>query len=143
MKGKRREAREDAVQILYQFDLNPNLTVVTAIEAFKKSFSQEKNTIDPFTEKLVKGVLENLPEIDKRIEDASKNWRTNRMPAVDRNILRIGTYELCFCDDIPVSVSLNEMVEIAKAFGSENSPAFVNGVLDKVQALFPSPSKVT
>lgn len=143
MKGKRREARQDAVQILYQFDLNPNLTVISAIEAFKNSFTDGKPEIDPFTERLVKGVVENLKEIDRRIEEASKNWRTNRMPAVDRNILRIGAYELCYCDDVPANVSINEMVEIAKAFGSENSPSFVNGVLDKVQALFPAPDKVT
>jgi N utilization substance protein B len=87
------------------------------------------------------GVGEKLQEIDKRLAEISSHWRPDRMAAVDRNILRLGAYEILFCDDIPGTVTVNEMVEIAKEFGSENTPAFVNGVLDKLKEKFSSKTK--
>jgi transcription antitermination protein NusB len=142
-KGKRRYAREDAVQILYQIEMNHGLTPIAAIQSFELYFSGDIKIVDEFTRRLVQGVAHNLAEIDKRIEEASDNWKPERMAAVDRNILRIGVFELCHCDDIPATVSINEMVEVAKGFGSENSASFVNGILDKVRLQYPSPQKVT
>ncbi len=141
MKGTRRHAREDALKILYQLDFNQEMTPEAALYHFERYFSEKKEPIDEFTQRLVSGVIKNVKEIDGLIEGVSEHWRTGRMPAIDRNILRIGVYELNFCDDIPATVSINEMIEIAKGFGSENSPPFVNGILDKVKASLNRPGK--
>jgi len=141
MKSNRRKAREDALQILYQLDLNNQLTIEMALSHFQSLYLQSQTLLDPFTKRLVVGVGEKLPEIDKHLADISSHWRPDRMAAVDRNILRLGAYEILFCDDIPGTVTVNEMVEIAKEFGSENTPAFVNGVLDKLKDKFPSKNK--
>jgi len=141
MKGVRRKAREDALQILYQLDLNNDLSVETALRHFENLYSQNKTGIDEFTRRLVVGVGENVIEIDEKIRSISENWRPERMAAVDRNILRLGAYELLFCRDIPATVTLNEMVEISKEFGSETTPSFVNGVLDRIKEKFPQTSK--
>lgn len=141
MKGSRRKAREDALQILYQLDLNQQLTVEMALRHFEALYLQDKTELDPFTRRLVVGVGEKVKEIDLKIAEISSNWRSERMAAVDRNILRLGAYEILFCDDIPATVTLNEMVEVAKEFGAENTPAFVNGLLDKLKEKFPNPTK--
>lgn len=141
MKGNRRQAREDAVQILYQLDLNEDLTPKAGLEHFAKLYSEEGTGVDSFTERLVLGVAENLKEINATLKAVSEHWRPERMPAVDRNILRLGVYELCYCDDIPSTVSINEMIEIAKHFGSDNSASFINGVLDKVREKNPRSNK--
>ena len=88
--------------------------------------------VQAFAEHLVEGVCRNHAEIDAVIEKHSTNWRLIRMPTVDRNILRLATYELLFEHDIAASVTLNEAIEIAKRFGSEDSGGFVNGVLDPI-----------
>jgi N utilization substance protein B len=141
MKSNRRKAREDGLQILYQLDLNNQLTIEMALNHFEALYLQSQTTLDPFTKRLVVGVGEKLQEIDKRLAEISSHWRPDRMAAVDRNILRLGAYEILFCDDIPGTVTVNEMVEIAKEFGSENTPAFVNGVLDKLKEKFSSKTK--
>ena len=87
------------------------------------------------------GVGEKANDIDHKIKEISSNWRPDRMAAVDRNILRLGAFELLFCDDIPATVTLNEMGELAKEFGAENTPAFVNGVLDQLKSKFPVTGK--
>lgn len=81
---------------------------------------------------LIKGVLENKPRIDSLIERYSSNWKISRMGCVDRNILRIAAYELLFCPDIPPKVSINEAVDIGKLYGTEESGAFINGILDGI-----------
>jgi len=141
MKGTRRKAREDALQILYQLDLNDQLSVEMALKHFEALYLQEQQGLDPFTKRLVTGVSEKAKEIDSKIEEISSHWKPERMAAVDRNILRLGAYEILFCEDIPSTVTLNEMVEIAKEFGAENTPAFVNGLLDKLKEKFPNPLK--
>lgn len=141
MKSNRRKAREDALQILYQLDLNNQLTIETALSHFEKLYLQSQTALDPFTRRLVVGVGEKVSEIDTHLEEISSHWRPERMAAVDRNILRLGAYEILFCDDIPGTVTVNEMVEISKEFGSENTPAFVNGVLDKLKEKFPTKTK--
>jgi N utilization substance protein B len=141
MKGSRHRAREDALQVLYQLDMNNTLTPGAGLAHFEKLFNPEGGAIDEFTRKLVTGVTENLETLNATIAQYSDNWRNDRMPAVDRNILRLGAFELEHCDDIPATVSINEMVELAKAFGSENSPKFVNGILDKIKSALNRPSK--
>lgn len=138
----RRKAREDALQILYQLDLNQDLTPEAGLFHFENHFvTRDKTTIDPFTQRLVSGVAHHLKDLDGILEKVSEHWRTERMPAVDRNILRLGAFELHYCDDIPATVTINEMIEVAKQFGSENSAAFVNGILDKLKAQLVRPAK--
>lgn len=138
MKGSRHLSRSQALQILYQLDSQP-LSVENGIEAFKKNFEGADN---PFTERLVTGVANTRVAIDEMIGKAAMAWRVDRMARVDRNILRLGIYELLHCDDIPAIVTINEMVELAKEFGDEETPQFVNAVLDKVRIDHPRPSKV-
>lgn len=141
MKGNRRQAREDAMQILYQLDLNPDSNARTALGGFAQLYKKEGKSLDPYTERLVNGVADKMRDIDQILKKTSDNWKPDRMNAVDRNILRLGVFELCFCDDIPSTVTINEMIEIAKQFGTENSPSFINGILDKVRIQNPVPSK--
>jgi N utilization substance protein B len=138
--GMRRRARETALQVLYQLDAQPELGVDASLARFYGNFSEEATpggaaALDEaraFADRLVHGVVEHLEEIDARIGHASRNWRLERMGRVDRNLLRLAVYEMCFCDDIPGKVAINEAIEIAKRFGAQETPAFVNGVLDRV-----------
>ncbi len=130
MMGKRRQARECALQILFQHDFR-EIEPRAATQLYWKDHEASEEIKD-FAEKLVEGVWRNRSEIDALLTKNSTNWRLDRMPAVDRNILRIATYELLFERDIAASVSLNEAIEIAKAYGSEESGSFVNGVLDPI-----------
>jgi transcription antitermination protein NusB len=139
--GTRRRAREFALQILYQLDVQEQLSDEQAIGMFWKSFAAtaeaegalavDLGDIQPFAEKLVRGVREHLAEIDGQIQSASKNWRLERMARVDRNLLRLALYELKFVDDVPAKVAINEAIEIAKRYGTSESSAFVNGILDR------------
>jgi N utilization substance protein B len=86
----------------------------------------------PFADKLVRGIVTDLTRVDKLIGTASANWRVERMTRVDRNVLRIGAYELSTLHDVPRAVTLDEAVELAKRFGTEESGSFVNGVLDRI-----------
>ena len=154
----RRRARETALQVLYQLDVQPELDVGLALARFQSSFqvqgvapqeaeSESGEAVLPgesgsegerddetwrFAERLVRGVMEHLAAVDARIVRASRNWRLERMARVDRNLLRLAAYEICFCRDIPPKVAINEAIEIAKRFGAHETPAFVNGILDRV-----------
>ncbi len=138
----RRKSREIALQILYQMDLNQEMLPESAIFHFDKHFNQSKTGgIYDFTSKLVTGVAKEIKLLDEKITSVSENWRIDRMPVIDRNLLRLGTYELLHCDEIPKNVTLNEMIEIAKQFGSEQTPQFVNGLLDKIALQIHNPKK--
>lgn len=132
--GARRVGRERALQALYQLDM----TAGSAAEALKAAWAASAEEGKPeaeaekFAEELVAGVLAHRDEIDGLIEQHSHNWRLDRMSRIDRNVLRLGIYELKFRSDIPKKVSLNEAIELGKAFGTEESSAFVNGLLDRV-----------
>jgi transcription antitermination protein NusB len=89
---------------------------------------------EAFAERLVRGVVEHGPEIDAMIEGHSDNWRLERMPSVDRNILRIAAFELLYCEEIPPKVTLNEAIELGKRFGARESGAFINGILDRIMS---------
>ncbi len=126
--GARRRGREIAVQILYQADV-AGMPLSEAFETYEGYFQPSPKALE-FAKELVKGVAEHQEELDAWIERFSRNWRLDRMSAIDRNILRLAAYELLHRPDIPPRVSINEAVELAKAFGSEESAAFVNGILD-------------
>ncbi len=155
--GKRREARERAVQFLFQHDLNPQENIEAELSQFWNSqraaaIEEEKNgparwgeklelpppTVEEaatrlFAEPLIKGVLEHRDAIDERIKTHCKNWDFNRIAAVDRNIMRLAIFEMLHREDIPPVVSINEAVDIAKKFSTEDSGKFVNGILDKIR----------
>jgi transcription antitermination protein NusB len=128
---KRSRAREVALQLLFQRDAN---TAVPrpAIEEFARGRLREEDSI-AFCLSLYDGVVKNLADIDSKLAAAAENWRLPRMANVDRNVLRLGAFELLFpTDDAPAPVALDEAIELARRYGSKDSTAFVNGVLDKI-----------
>ena len=131
--GSRRRARAYALQVLYALDLNAEVAVGVAIDTYWEQFAVELDEPSrAFARELVASTLQRRDEIDDVIQAASKNWRVERMSRVDRNILRLATYELRFAENVPIKVVINEAVELAKRFGADDSPAFVNGVLDRI-----------
>lgn len=132
---KRTLAREFALQILYQIDITGD-TAETALDNFWLVHKEEgvDEELKAFASNLVKGVILHLEEIDSKISQYAKNWQLERMAVVDRNIMRMGCFELIYCDDIPSKVSINEAVEIAKRFSGLESGKFVNAILDKVKS---------
>jgi N utilization substance protein B len=130
--GIRRRARELAMQALFCMDANCD-TSSQVLQRFCESFIPPPKA-RPFFMKLVNGVLESQPQIDELIERFSKNWRVKRMACVDRNIMRIAVFEMLFCDDIPPKVSINEAIDIGKKFGTEESGAFINGIIDRIRS---------
>lgn len=123
----RRAAREIALNVLYQVDIARTPTQ-EALEAALEHTGLEEIAFE-FTEELVRGTLGNLEVIDERLKDLSIGWDPQRQPAVDRNILRMAMYEILFLDYIPSSVSINEAVELAKKYSTDESGRFINGVL--------------
>ncbi|MGR3294241.1 MAG: transcription antitermination factor NusB [Candidatus Scalindua sp.] len=130
---KRTRSREIVLQVLYQLEIRGN-EVIDEVDAFCIEQGKEPDVSD-FAIKLVKGCVREMKEIDKRIIDISENWELQRMPVVDRNILRLACYELFYMDDIPPKVSINEAIDLAKKYSTEKSGTFVNGILDKVYSL--------
>ena len=131
--GVRRQAREAALQALFMCDFIGAWDSAT-IQLCFDHFSMPKN-IRPFSTQLCEGVLEHLSKIDAKLTCASEHWSLTRMGRVDRNILRIASFEILFLEEIPINVAINEAIEIAKRYGSEESPQFVNGVLDRVASM--------
>ena len=117
--------------MLFQIDFTKRELERKDLEEFW-SDKKESRDIKEFTEKLVKGTLESLEEIDSIIEKATENWFLKRMAAVDRNILRFAAYEILHRKDIPYAVTINEALEIAKKYSSAEAASFLNGVLDKL-----------
>jgi N utilization substance protein B len=163
--GKRREARERAVQFLFQHDLNPPEDVDRALEEFWQTqraaaIAEEKGpatwgqpsdlpapTVEEaemrrFAEPLIRGTLEHRDAIDEQIRKHAKNWDLHRIATVDRNIMRLAIYEMLHRDDIPPVVSINEAVDIAKRFSTEDSGKFVNGILDKIKGELMRPARI-
>ncbi len=126
--GKRRKARELALQRLYQVDVNgPQV-----LEAGASDGPAVDAETREYAEMLVQGTIANQPKIDGIIVQYTEHWDLERMAVVDRNILRLAVYELCFETDVPPKVVINEAIEIAKKFGTRESGRFINGVLDRV-----------
>lgn len=126
----RRQARERALQVLFQFDLG-GAAPAAAFAQMDEEFGKLNGSQD-FAEKLVNGAIEHLAFVDRVIAAVSKDWSINRMASVDRNIMRLALYEVFFCDDIPNNVAVNEAVELGKMFGGDDSGKFINGILGKV-----------
>lgn len=128
---RRSKAREVALQLLYQRDLNPGVGR-EVIEGFVQERLRDPS-LEPFCLGLYDGVLARAADIDRRLAAAAENWRVARMAVVDRNVLRVGGYEILYTPETPPSVVLNEAIELARRFGAAGSPAFVNGVLDRLR----------
>jgi len=128
--GKRHKSRISALQILYSLDIREELESFTD-EKFAEISENRNSEISHFAETLVKGVCKNLKEIDLLISESSDNWKVNRMSAIDRNILRLGTFELLECEPPPMII--NEAIILAETHGAEGSIAFINGILDNLK----------
>ena len=126
---RRSRAREVALQVLYQDDLNPRHNPAES-DAFIDARLREDD-LRAFTRSLVSGVRRNRPELDEMLDRTAANWRLARMAATDRNVLRLGAFEL-FYTETPAPVAIDEALELAKRFGSAQSSQFVNGILDKL-----------
>jgi N utilization substance protein B len=131
---KRRRAREYALQSLFQLDFTSSLSGAKADDLIKDFWADktEDEAVRRFSEKLIRGTLQNLGEIDSVIEKTAEHWVLERMAAVDRNILRLSVYELLYLDEIPPAVAINEAIEIAKKYSTRDSASFINGILDRV-----------
>jgi N utilization substance protein B len=137
--GKRRRSREIALQFLYQYDSQRKTCLEDSeIKQQINLFWSAKNAsinedVREFANVLITGSCENMEGIDGIIKKYSKNWRLSRMPTIDRNILRMAIYELAYLRNIPPPVTINEAVELAKKFGTEESGSFINGILDRIR----------
>jgi len=124
----RRKAREIALQVLYQLDVS-GMGPQEAVDLYWKNFDSPDET-KQFAAHLVEGTWNHREKIDQMIGEFSENWTISRMSRVDRSILRMAVFELLHCPDIPPKVTLNEAIDLGKDYGSENSGAFINGILD-------------
>ncbi len=163
--GTRREARERAVQFLFQYDLNPPENLEDSLNHFWETQrsaaiteekgiarwnervelpppSTEEAAIRLFADPLIRGTLEHREEIDAQIQKFAANWDIRRMAVVDRNILRLAIYEMLHREDIPPVVSINEAVDVAKKFSTQDSGKFVNGILDRFKGELMRPARV-
>ena len=125
---QRRKAREVTLQVLYALDVH-GIDPRESIALFWANFDAPEEA-RPFSSLLIEGTWNNLKQIDSLIGGSSENWTISRMSRVDKSILRMAVYELLFCRDIPPKVTLNEAIDLGKVYGSENSGAFINGILD-------------
>lgn len=129
---KRTQARECSLKILYQAEITRrDLTV--ASEIYWSDIEEVDTNIKEFSDRLIIGIAKDLDTIDNKITQYATNWQIKRMAVIDRNILRLGVFELLYAGgDIPPKVSINEAVELAKKYGDLESSKFVNGILDKI-----------
>ena len=124
----RSKARKRALDVLYAADMRGE----TGVEAFARVSAEGEAPSNPYTEVLVKGVTEHQERIDEVVAEYAEGWTLARMPAVDRNVLRIGTYEILFAEDIPDPVAVSEALALVQELSTDESPAFVNGVLGAI-----------
>jgi transcription antitermination factor NusB len=124
-------ARECALKVLYQIEMTGR-TSVNAMSMFWEQEPEHCQEVRDFAFKIADGIYSNLAEIDNKLGEYATNWQLSRMAVIDRNVLRIGLYELKYSNDIPPKVAINEAVELAKKFGDHDSSKFVNGILDKI-----------
>jgi N utilization substance protein B len=129
--GKRRKARESTLQILFQLEFNDS----DAEKAFQLYWEDKEATkeIKDYCRWLIEGVISHQESIDGKIQSVSEHWRLSRMPVVDRNILRMAVFELLYEEDVAPAVVINEAIEIAKKFSSEQAALFINGILDTIR----------
>lgn len=126
----RRQSREIALQILFQTEYAPQISFEDLFSIYDE---QKDRSIIKYADDLVRGVQAHKIKVDEKIQEASRHWKIDRMGGVDRNILRVSVYEMLFASEmIEPKVAINEAIEVAKLFGSQESAAFVNGILDQV-----------
>jgi N utilization substance protein B len=128
---RRSRGREVALQVLYQVEQNPGVPAEEISGFIKRRLLGDRKLCE-FTDGLITGVKEHQAGIDAIISQVAENWRLDRMAAIDRNILRLGAYEMLFCPEIPAKVAINEALELAKRYSTAQSSRFVNGILDRV-----------
>jgi len=130
--GARRKAREISLQVLFQLETGDRgLSVEEVFTLFCRNFDAPRDARS-YAWELVSGVKKHLPELDSLLNNASEHWRLDRMSHVDRNILRQALYELLYLKDVPAKVCINEAIDLGKDFGTDDSGAFINGVLDRI-----------
>ncbi len=137
----RRQAREWVVQFLFQTEFNPE-ELDQALEDFWND--EEKTPLDRdrnYVNEVIRGVIEQQMKIDRTIKRYTDNWDVDRLGVLDRIVLRVAVYEMLFRDDVPPVVSINEAIEIAKAYSGQKSARFVNGVLDRIQKELDRPAR--
>ena len=130
----RRHAREYALQLLFQIDLTSSELDQKLKDDFWEG-NREGSDVKDFTESIVRGTTENIDALDEVIRKAAANWQLERMAVIDKNILRIAAYELVYMPEIPTSVTINEAIEIAKKYSTEESASFINGILDRISKM--------
>jgi transcription antitermination protein NusB len=128
---RRSRGREVALQVLYQVEQNSGVPSEEIRQFIERRLLGERKLCE-FTEGLIAGVKEHQVRLDAMISQVAENWRLDRMAAIDRNILRLGAYEMLFCPDVPAKVAINEALELAKRYSTAQSSRFVNGILDRV-----------
>ncbi|MFO8165768.1 MAG: transcription antitermination factor NusB [Thermodesulfobacteriota bacterium] len=129
--GKRRRSRELAIKVLFHLEFSKKDDPAGAFDLICNTFGSPKDSMS-FSKELVLGVCFHTEELDNAISKASQNWRLERISRVDHSILRLAVYEILYRDDIPPKVSINEAVDLGKKFGTEESGAFINGILDNI-----------
>jgi N utilization substance protein B len=127
--SKRSRAREVVLQILYEDDMNPDRSMAASDQFLRQRLNQDEELIE-FATRLLSGVRRNRGELDAMLTQRAENWSLERMAVTDRNVLRLGAFEIVFADT-PDRVAINEAVELAKRFGAKQSAQFVNGILDR------------
>lgn len=125
----RSKARKRALDLLYAADMRGE----TAVDGLERATSEGNAPANPYTAVLVRGVVDNQGRIDQVLRDFAQGWSLERMPAVDRNVLRLGVYELLFAEDVPDGVAVSEAMALVRELSTDDSPAFVNGVLGAIQ----------
>lgn len=128
---RRSRGREVALQVLYQVEQNAGMPLPEVRRFIQRRLLADRKLCE-FTEGLIAGVKQHQAQIDALISEAAENWRLDRMAAIDRNILRLGAYEMMYCQDVPARVAINEALELAKRYSTAQSSRFVNGILDRV-----------
>ena len=129
---KRTRGRELALQLLYMVDARGDEALL-GVDDFLKQEAPDETEAHEFARELLSGTLDHQEEIDKAISAAAQNWNLRRMALVDRNILRMAVYEMIYAKDIPAKVSINEAIEMGKRFSTQQSGAFINGILDRIR----------
>lgn len=129
--GARSFSRETALKVLFSLEFN-SVEPSEALSLLLESYKIKPDVDNIFVLKLVKGVLENGDKIDSLIKKYSIHWKISRIPLIEKNILRIGIYELQFANDVPPKVVINEAIELGKKYGAEDAGSFINGILDNI-----------
>lgn len=130
--GRRRQSRELALQLLYSIEITGQSYKETIKSYTGIHDIPNKSPLGDFTRTLINAVMDHLQDVDRSLQDVITNWRLERLSYIDRNLLRLAVCEIYYFDEIPPKVTINEYIEIAKDFGDEDSPGFINGILDRI-----------